>query len=185
MAGRRGNTDLRSASRGSAKPAPMMLRAASVGAPLLAKPRWRDRSPLSFSGAPPRSLHYGRGVRTDATVRVSPGRGLCTGIACRGGRKPHAPRLRLTACGETPAAQFSRWGLGRRSIPAEPRRFAPLIVAFRSKYPRYSSLTRLVSRAPRPHREDWPGSALTRVSPQAVNSLWQNPRGVRRAMHPG
>ena len=30
-----------------------------------------------------------------------------------------------------------------------PRRFAPLIVAFRSKYTRYSSLTRLVSRAPR------------------------------------
>ena len=41
----------------------------------------------------------------------------------------------------------------RRSIPAEPRRFAPLIVAFRSKYTRYSSLTRLVSRAPpRPRR---------------------------------
>ncbi len=110
----------------------------------------------------------------------------------------------------THAAQFSRWGLGRRSIPAKqpvmeptrrsagdpsrlnrvasrrsslrfgrntlgippsralsagrlaglgahvgsttgcsPRRFAPLIVAFRSKYARYSSLTRLVSRAPR------------------------------------
>ena len=49
----------------------------------------------------------------------------------------------LTACGETQAA------FGRRSIPAEPRRFAPLIVAFRSKYTRYSSLTRLVSRAPR------------------------------------
>ena len=30
-----------------------------------------------------------------------------------------------------------------------PRRCAPLIVAFRSKYTRYSSLTRLVSRAPR------------------------------------
>ena len=38
---------------------------------------------------------------------------------------------------------------GRRSIPAEPRRFAPLIVAFRSEYTRYSSLTRLVNRAPR------------------------------------
>ena len=34
-----------------------------------------------------------------------------------------------------------------------PRRFAPLVVAFRSKYTRYSSLTRLVSRAPhRPRR---------------------------------
>ena len=137
-----------------------------------------------------------------------------------------------TAGSETRAAQFSRWGLGRRSIPAKqpvmkptrpsspgggsagdpsrlnrvasrrsslrfgrntrgippsralsagrlaglgahagsttgcsPRRFAPLIVAFRSKYTRYSSLTRLVSRAPRPHRENWPTSALTRVPP--------------------
>ena len=33
-----------------------------------------------------------------------------------------------------------------------PRRFAPLVVAFRSKYTRYSSLTRLVSRAPRRSR---------------------------------
>ena len=74
-----------------------------------------------------------------------------------------------TAGGGTHAAQFSRWGLGRRSIPAEPRRCAPLIVAFRSKYTRCSSLTRLVSRAPRPHREDWPASALTRVPPPAVN----------------
>ena len=65
---------------------------------------------------------------------------------------------------------------GRRSIPAEPRRFAPLIVAFRSKYTRASSpsggssLTRLVSRAPRPHRENWPVSALTWVSPQAAGT---------------
>ena len=82
-----------------------------------------------------------------------------------------------TACDETRAAQFSRWGLGRRSIPAkqpvmkptrpsspgggsagDPSRlnrvaFAPLIVALRSEYTRYSSLTRLVSPAPRPHRE--------------------------------
>ena len=68
----------------------------------------------------------------------------------------------LTACGKTHAA------FDRRSIPAEPLRFAPFCVAFRSKYTRYSSLTRLVSRAPRPHREDWPASALTWVSPQAV-----------------
>ena len=51
-----------------------------------------------------------------------------------------------------------------------PLRFAPFCVAFRSKYTRYSSLTRLVSRAPRPHRENWPLSALTRVPPQAVNT---------------
>ena len=66
----------------------------------------------------------------------------------------------LTTCGETHAAQFSRWGLERRSIPPEPPphrenwRFAALCVAFRSKYTRASSpgggssLTRLVSRAP-------------------------------------
>ena len=46
----------------------------------------------------------------------------------------------LAACGETHAAQFSRWGLERRCIPAEPP----------------------------PHREDWPLSALTRVPPQAA-----------------
>ena len=86
----------------------------------------------------------------------------------------------LTAGGETQAAQFSRWGLGRRSpvlpvgAPAEPLRFAAFCVAFRSKYTRASSpgggssLTRLVSRAPRSHREDWPASALTRVPPQAA-----------------
>ena len=53
-----------------------------------------------------------------------------------------SPPLGLAACGETQAA------FGRRSIPAEPLRFAPFCVAFRSKYTRYSSLTRLVSRAP-------------------------------------
>ena len=137
------------------------------------------------------------------------------------------PCAGLTVCGKTHAAQFSRWGLGRRSIPPQqpvmkptrrsagdpsrprqpavkptrrsagdpsrlnhsaslrsalrfgrntrgippsralsagrlaglgahvgsttgcsPRRCAPLIVAFRSKYTRYSSLTRLVSRTP-------------------------------------
>ena len=51
-------------------------------------------------------------------------------------------RRPLTACGETQAA------FERRCIPAEPRRYAALCVAFRSKYTRYSSLTRLVSRAP-------------------------------------
>ena len=133
-------------------------------------------------------------------------------------QNPHGVRPAIhpgqTAGDETHAA------FGRRSIPAEPRRCAPLIVAFRSKYTRYSSLTRLVSRAPRrprrspgfhhrlltaslraahrcvsveihpgqfsrwgllphapcqpdPHRENWasPVSALTWVSPQAVNGL--------------
>ena len=36
---------------------------------------------------------------------------------------------RLTACGKTHVAQFSRWGLDRRSIPAEPLRFAAFCVA--------------------------------------------------------
>ena len=58
----------------------------------------------------------------------------------RTGRRP------LAACGETQAA------FERRCIPAEPLRFAPFCVAFRSKYTRYSSLTRLVSRAPRRSR---------------------------------
>ena len=70
------------------------------------------------------------------------------------------PSGRLTACGKTHTA------FDRRSIPAKQpvmkparrsagdpsrltRRCAPLIVAFRSKYTRYSSLTRLVSHAPR------------------------------------
>ncbi len=96
-----------------------------------------------------------------------------------------------TACGKTHAAQFSRWGLDRRSpvlpvgAPAEPLRFAAFGVAFRSKYTRASSpgggssLTRLVSRAPRPHREDWPASALTWVSPQAVNTTCGKERQER------
>ena len=67
---------------------------------------------------------------------------------------PTPRKRKSTACGETQAAQFSRWGLERRCIPAEPRRVAVLGVAFRSKYTRASSpgggssLTRLVSRTP-------------------------------------
>ena len=52
----------------------------------------------------------------------------------------------LTAGGKTHAA------FDGRCIPAEPPRFAGLGVALRSKYTRYSSLARLVSRAPRPSR---------------------------------
>ena len=52
----------------------------------------------------------------------------------------------LTARGQSRAA------FDGRSIPPEPGRYAALIVAFRSKYTRYSSLTRLVSRASRPPR---------------------------------
>ena len=72
------------------------------------------------------------------------------GGLCRPGGRPSSPgggsRAALTACGKTHAA------FDGRCIPAEPPRFAGLCVAFRSKYTRYSSLTRLVSRAPRPSR---------------------------------
>ena len=67
---------------------------------------------------------------------------------------PHAP---------CPAGRLA--GLGAHvgsTTGCEPPRFAVLCVALRSKYTRYSSLARLVSRAPRPSR--W----LTWVSPQAV-----------------
>ena len=48
--------------------------------------------------------------------------------------------------------------------------------------PRYSSVRRLVSRP----NSLWHRSALwAGFHPQAVNSLWQNPRGVRPAIHPG
>ena len=66
-----------------------------------------------------------------------------------GQRGQHSNRedgFSLAVCGKTHAA------FDGRSIPAEPRRFAALIVAFRPKYTRYSGLTRLVSRAPRPSR---------------------------------
>ncbi len=99
-----------------------------------------------------------------------------------------------TAGGGTHAAQFSRWGLGRRSIPGkqpvtkptrrsagDPSRLtASLRAAHRcvsveihpGQFSRWgSSLTRLVSRASRPHREDWPTSALTRVPPPAVTRV--------------
>ena len=86
-----------------------------------------------------------------------------------------APPSRALSAGRLP-------GLGAHlgsTTGCSPRRCAPLIVAFRSEYARASSpgggssLTRLVSRTPtgrtgpRPHREDWPTSALTRVPPPA------------------
>ena len=52
----------------------------------------------------------------------------------------------LTPGGKTHAA------FDGRCIPSEPRLCEALIVAFRSEYTRYSSLTRLVSRAPHPSR---------------------------------
>ena len=67
-----------------------------------------------------------RGFRSGCSTEVNEVRALV------GSSRRKWPRAQLTACGETQAAQFSRWGLGRRSIRLEPRRFAPLIVAFRS-----------------------------------------------------
>ena len=64
---------------------------------------------------------------------------------CSGVRRRH-PTAVSTACGKTNAA------FDGRCIPAEPPRFAGLCVALRSKYTRYSSLARLVSRAPHPSR---------------------------------
>ena len=64
----------------------------------------------------------------------------------RAGSGSRSADTRLTACGKTHPA------FDGRSIPAEPPRFAVLCVALRSKYTRYSSLARLVSRAPRPSR---------------------------------
>ena len=62
-----------------------------------------------------------------------------------------------------------------------PRLYEALIVALRSKYTRYSSLARLVSRAPRPHREDWPASALTPLCPPAASLDSRAPRLRRNA----
>ena len=105
------------------------------------------------------------------------------------GRFPH----RQAACRQSPVA------FERRCIPAELPRSARLIVALRSKYTRASSpgggssLARLVSRAPRPHREDWPLSALTPLRPQAAGgakrcalraTLFREERKLRPAPHP-
>ena len=56
--------------------------------------------------------------------------------------RPEPHGVILAACGKTHAA------FERRCIPAEPGRCAALVVAFRSENTRYSSLMRLVSRAP-------------------------------------
>ena len=135
------------------------------------------------------------------------------------GRFPH----RQAACRQSPVAFPSQKGWGssgpvprpfrsgvsavlaprsgseRRCIPAELPRSARLIVALRSKYTRASSpgggssLARLVSRAPRPHREDWPLSALTPLRPQAAGgakrcalraTLLRGERKLLPATHP-
>ena len=150
------------------------------------------RSSLRFGrntpGIPPsRALSAGRLAPTGRTGRPRRSRGFhhrlftaslraahrCVSVEIHQVFLPHAP------CQPDPHRE--NWaspppgelaGLGAHAgstTGCSPRRCAPLIVAFRSEYTRYSSLTRLVSRAPRPHRENWPLSALTRVPPPAVN----------------
>ena len=139
-------------------PGPKHRRLLTVGAETLARSiRGAERRGGGAWGgvSPPHDRRW-RGSRSDArhhsvgvnSLWQNPG-----GPVLPVGARP-AIHSGQTAGSETHAAQFSRWGLGRRSIPAEPRRSAPLIVAFRSKYTRASSpgggssLTRLVSRAP-------------------------------------
>ena len=143
------------------------------------------RAPVGCPGVHRRRKGHGSGLPGQLPGAPPPSAGRSDRLRhpLRKHRRLNEPGL--AAGGKTHAAQFSRWGLDRRSIPAEPRRFAPLIVAFRSKYTRASSpgggssLTRLVSRAPRPHRENSPVSALTWVSPQAVSAASPAPRRGR------
>ena len=138
-----------------------------------------------------------RGVATGVSARNHPRSWTrLEGVGQRGVSLPCEERCRsegphrenwpaLPAAGGETQAAFER-----RSIPPEPPphrenwRFAALGVAFRSKYTRASSpgggssLTRLVSRAPRPHREDSPLSALTRVPPQAASARAPSPEGA-------
>ena len=122
-------------------------------------------SPSALTGGGHRARSTAHGV-CHSNVRITPHAGIpaekrpprnwgsfpppAFGGLCRPGGRPSSPgggsRAALTACGKTLAA------FDARCIPPEPRRFAALCVAFRSKYTRYSSLTRLVSRAPRPSR---------------------------------
>ncbi len=89
---------------------------------------------------------------------------------------------------ETQAAQFSRWGLGRRSIPADrvaSRRAAHGCVSVEI-HPGQFSRWGLLPHAPcqpSPHREDWPASALTWVPPPAVHRAAH--RCVSVETHPG
>ena len=108
------------------------------------------RSSLRFGrntpGIPPsRALSAGPppgGLAPPGELGLAP-----TGRTGRPRRSPGFHHRLLTAGGKTHAA------FGRRCIPPEPLRCAPLFVAFRSEYTRYSSLTRLVGRAPhRPRR---------------------------------
>ncbi len=128
------------------------------------------RSSLRFSrntpGIPPSpALSAGRLAPTGRTDRPRRSRGFhhrlftaslraahrCVSVEIHPVFLPHAP-CQLGA--SPPPGELASLGAHVGSTTGcSPRRCAPLIVAFRSKYTRYSSLTRLVSRAPhRPRR---------------------------------
>ena len=116
-----------------------------------------------YAGLSPRSGSPSQKQRrSDSSALRTFRSGVYTGLS---------PRSGVSGVSAVPAP---RSGSERRCIPAELPRSARLIVALRSKYTRASSpgggssLARLVSRAPRPHREDWPLSALTPLCPPAA-----------------
>ena len=135
----------------------------------VAKPTRRsagDPSRLNRVAARRSSLRFGR--NTPGPVRYPPSRALSAGRLAptgrTGRRSPRRSSLRVGIHHRLPPpGELANLGAHRVA------RFAALCVAFRSKYTRYSFLTRLVSRAPRPHRENWPASALTWASPPAVS----------------
>ena len=133
-----------------------------------------------YAGLSPRSGSPSQKQRrSDSSALRTFRSGVYTGLSpCSGspsqkgwGSSGPVPRPFRSGVSAVPAP---RSGSERRCIPAELPRSARLIVALRSKYTRASSpgggssLARLVSRAPRPHREDWPLSALTPLCPPAA-----------------
>ena len=91
------NAGLWPASRGSAKPAPMTLRHASVSSPPSPNPEWRNYSPPPYPDAAP--FHDRRGVQASPIIVVSP----------RGGSADDASRL------NRPASRGSQLRFGRNT----------------------------------------------------------------------
>ena len=120
-------------------------------------------SPASaLTWVPPPAVHHCASLRSALRFgRNTPGPVLPVG----------APPSRALSAGPPPGGLAPPGELGLPGLGAHvgsttgcsPLRFAPFCVAFRSKYTRYSSLTRLVSRTPTGR------SALTRVPPQAAS----------------
>ena len=127
-------------------------------------PRQPGASPASaLTRVPPPAVHHVAARRSSLRFgRNTPGPVLPVG----------APPSRASSAGRLAGLGAHAGSTTGRSQ----RRFAPLIVAFRSEYTRYSSLARLVSRAPRPHRENWP--ALLTGAP--IKEEWRCGADVRR-----